>query len=71
MRPGEKMHEVLVSVDESHHTLEYDRFFVITPAHPWWHVAHWADGRRLPDGYCYASDTNTDWLSVEQLRSML
>mgnify|MGYP006277018879 FL=1 len=69
IRPGEKMHEVLVSEDEAHHTIEYDSFFVITPSHPWWRVAHWADGRRLPDGYRYASDTNSEWLSVEQLKT--
>ena len=71
IRPGEKMHEVLISEDEAHHAIEYDRFFVIKPAHPWWRVAHWSDGKPLPDGYRFASDTNTEWLSVEALQAFV
>lgn len=69
IRPGEKVHEVLVSEDEAHHAVEYEGFFVIKPAHPWWRVGNWADGTTLPDGFKFSSDTNRQWLTVEQLRT--
>lgn len=71
IRPGEKMHEVLVSEDEAHHTLEFDTFFVIKPAHPWWHVANWPDGKAVADGYRFTSDNNTHWLTVDELRAFV
>jgi UDP-N-acetylglucosamine 4,6-dehydratase len=71
VRPGEKLHEMLVSEHESRHTLEFDDMFVIQPQHPWWQKHHWTEGRTLPDGFCYASNTNPEWLSVEALRKMI
>jgi UDP-N-acetylglucosamine 4,6-dehydratase/5-epimerase len=71
IRPGEKVHEVLVSEDEAHHALEFDDFFIIKPAHPWWRVANWPDGRPVADGYRFSSDTNERWLSLDELRAMV
>jgi UDP-N-acetylglucosamine 4,6-dehydratase len=71
IRPGEKVHEVLVSEDEARHTVEHDGFFVITPAHPWWRATNWPDGKPVPDGYRFTSDTNTRWLSVDELRALM
>jgi UDP-N-acetylglucosamine 4,6-dehydratase len=71
IRPGEKVHEVLVSEDEARHTVEFENFFVIKPAHPWWRVANWADGTPVPDGYRFTSDTNTRWLSGDELRAFV
>lgn len=71
IRPGEKIHEVLVSGDEARHTLELDDMFVIQPAHPWWRVENWAHAQPLPDGYCYSSDTNTRWLTADELWQMI
>jgi UDP-N-acetylglucosamine 4,6-dehydratase len=71
IRPGEKLHEVLISEDEARHSVELDDAYVIQPAHPWWRVEHWADARPLTEGFRYASDTNTEWLSDEQLRSLI
>jgi len=71
IRPGEKLHEVLISSDESRHTVELEDMFVIQPAHPWWFSDNWAAGKSLPDGFRYASDTNSQLLSVEQLRQLL
>lgn len=68
IRPGEKVHEVLVSEDEAGHTLELDEMFVIEPTHPWWSGETWAHGRRLKEGFKYGSDTNPQKLSVEELR---
>lgn len=72
IRPGEKLHEVMVPEDDAHNTLEYDNYFVILPSH---HTAgsgyELNGGRRCPDNFRYSSDLNTEWLSVEQLQSML
>ncbi len=71
IRPGEKLHEVLISRDESRYTLELEDMFVIQPAHPWWKPANWSDAKPLPDGFKYASDKNNRWLTVEELRQMI
>ena len=70
IRPGEKLHEVLVSEDESHHTLEHEKFYVITPLHSWWRSGNWQSGQPVPTGFRFSSDANTQWLSVDDLRTL-
>lgn len=71
IRPGEKLHESLVSEDEARHSLELDGSFVIAPMHPWWKGHGEFAGRRLPEGFRYSSDTNPQWLTVDQLRELV
>ena len=71
IRPGEKVHEVLVSEDEARHTVELDDMYVIQPVHPWWRVENWSGAKPLPDGFRYTSDTNTHWLTVKELRRLI
>lgn len=71
IRPGEKMDEVLVSADEARHTLEMDDVYVIQPAHPWWKIEPWPDAKPLPDGFQYTSDTNSQWLSMDELKQLV
>ena len=71
IRPGEKLHEVMLTEDEARHSLRFDGFFVIEPEHPWWRREKWEGGKTLPDGFRYSSDNNTDWLTVEQLHQMI
>jgi UDP-N-acetylglucosamine 4,6-dehydratase len=71
IRPGEKLHEVLVSEDEAHHTAEYDGYYMIRPLHPWWRAASWADGTPVADGFRFSSDTNSRWLTVDDLRALV
>lgn len=71
IRPGEKIHEVLVSEDEAHHTVELDDLYIIKPLHPWYGVDHWADARALPDGFRFSSETNERWLGVDGLRQLI
>jgi UDP-N-acetylglucosamine 4,6-dehydratase len=71
IRPGEKLHEVLIPVDEARHALEFDDMYVVQPVHPWWGETSLLGGRPLPDGFSYGSDTNSQWLSVEDLRMMV
>lgn len=71
IRPGEKLHEVLVSEDEARNTLESDGMYVIQPAHPWWKPDHWGQVEALPEGFRYASETNAEWLTKRELRELI
>jgi UDP-N-acetylglucosamine 4,6-dehydratase len=71
IRPGEKLHEVLVSEDEARNTVELDDMYVIQPAHAWWSQQNWQDGQPLPDGFRYGSDSNVQWLTSEELHALL
>ena len=71
IRPGEKLHEVLVSEDEARNTLEADGMYVIQPSHPWWKPENWGQVGVLPEGFRYASDTNTEWLTKRELRDLI
>ncbi len=71
IRPGEKIHECLLTEDEVRHSLEFDNFFLIEPEHHWWKIRKHKEGRALRDGFRYTSDTNEDWLKVEDLRRMV
>jgi len=67
IRPGEKLHEVLLSEDEARHSVELDDMYVIQPACSWWVKDNWIHAQALPDGFRYVSDGNSRWLSAEQL----
>jgi UDP-N-acetylglucosamine 4,6-dehydratase/5-epimerase len=72
IRPGEKLHEVLVSEDEARHTLELEDMFVVEPHAALWFGHGWRQrGRALPEGFRYASDTNNRWLTPEEIRELL
>jgi UDP-N-acetylglucosamine 4,6-dehydratase len=71
IRPGEKLHEVLISEDEARNTLELQDMFVIQPAHTWWKRENWKAAQALPEGFRYASDSNPDWLTHEDLRELI
>jgi UDP-N-acetylglucosamine 4,6-dehydratase len=72
IRPGEKLHELLLTSDESRHAVEHGDVFVVLPEHPWWDddLAH-GHGKPVADGFAYASDTNDEWLGVEELAALL
>jgi len=72
IRPGEKVHEVLLTADESRHSVELGDRFVILPEHPWWTSDKaWKEGAEVPDGFVYSSDNNDDWLDAGTLRTLL
>lgn len=73
IRPGEKLHELLIAVEDAQNTLEFDDHFVIQ-SH--FYQADWqryscGEGRKVPDGFYYGSESNQDWLPVEKLRRFL
>jgi UDP-N-acetylglucosamine 4,6-dehydratase len=71
LRPGEKIHEVLVSEEEAPHTLEFPDMYVIQPTHNWWEAETWKEGDAMAEGFNYGSQNNTEWLSVDQLLEMV
>jgi UDP-N-acetylglucosamine 4,6-dehydratase len=72
IRPGEKLHEALINEDEARSTIELDDMFVVQPSSALWFGRYWQDkGRSLPDGFRYSSDTNPEWLSVDQIRALV
>jgi len=71
IRPGEKLHEVLISEDEVQQTLELDDMFIIKPAHPWWKNENWVKARPTCEGFRYASNSNPQLLTVDELEKMI
>jgi UDP-N-acetylglucosamine 4,6-dehydratase len=71
IRPGEKLHEVLLSEDEARHSIELEDSYLITPVHPWWKGQTVVSGGPLPPGFRYTSDNNTEWLDMDQLRALI
>jgi UDP-N-acetylglucosamine 4,6-dehydratase (inverting) len=72
IRPGEKLHEILITADESRHTIDAGEVFVVLPEQPWW-TAHpqWVAGKPLDEGFVYASNLNDEWLTPDALVTML
>jgi UDP-N-acetylglucosamine 4,6-dehydratase len=72
IRPGEKLHEVLISEDESRSTVEMEDMYVVQPNPNAWFGHDWqSEGRVLPAGFRFGSDNNPKWLNVSQIREMV
>ena len=71
IRPGEKLHEILISEDESRQALECDEMFVIEPLYPSWTFRSWEGGKRPAPGFRYSSDANSVWLSPAEMRELI
>ena len=70
IRPGEKVHEVLVAEDEARHSLELEDMYVVQPIHTWWRRENLSGGRQLADGFHYGSENNSKWLTIDELRAI-
>lgn len=72
IREGEKLHEIMVAVEDSPNTYEYDDYFIIYPQMVWSDQKKATPtGRRVPEGFSYSSGTNSQWLNVEQMKELL
>ena len=71
IRPGEKIHEILLTEDEARHSKEFRDYFVIEPEHPFWHEDHLKGGKQLPDGFRYTSVDNKEWLTKKDIIKMI
>jgi UDP-N-acetylglucosamine 4,6-dehydratase len=73
IRAGEKLHEIMVPEDDARRTIEMEDYFVIQPDHIFWgqeSMEKYKAGKKCPDGFKYSSDTNTKWLTVEELKEI-
>lgn len=70
IRPGEKLHEILVSEDEARSTIEMEDMYIIQPSHPWWTSSEYNKPSNLKDGFSYTSDNNTELLTEQALTEL-
>ena len=73
IRPGEKLHEQMIGVEDAHYTYEYSEHYKILPQ-----ICEWSSiesmikgGTRVPEGFCYTSDNNKEWMTITQLREWI
>jgi UDP-N-acetylglucosamine 4,6-dehydratase len=73
IRPGEKLHEQMISAEDAYYTYEYPEHFKILPT-----INNWAtcekrikDGKKVPEGFVYASDNNGEWMSDADLQGWI
>ena len=74
IRPGEKIHEEMITETDGLNTLEFDDHYVIFPAMKFYNAGQYLEkhgGKMCPDGFSYNSGTNAEWLTVEQLRNLI
>lgn len=72
IREGEKLHEIMLTREDSLHTYEYEKHFIVYPHYNWWRKKEIIPGGKLvPLEFEYSSGTNTEWLGVEDLRGKL
>ena len=72
IRPGEKLHEIMVTTEDSATTYEYDKHFIVYPQMTW-NDRQQPDlsGKKVEEGFSYSSDNNKEWLGVEDIRALL
>jgi len=71
IRPGEKLDEVMISIDDARNTKELEDSFVIQPVYPWWDNEYHSEGKPVPEGFEYSSNNNTVWLKIEDIKKIL
>ena len=71
IRPGEKLHELLLTAEEARRTLDAGYAYLVQPEHSFWNVAAVADTAPVAEDFVYSSDRNSSWLDVSTLREML
>jgi UDP-N-acetylglucosamine 4,6-dehydratase len=72
IRPGEKIHELMISKDDARNTLEFDSFYVVQPEFRFWtRRCSWDGGNKLPDEFEYNSETNPWRMTVDEMKEMI
>lgn len=72
IREGEKLHEIMVTREDSMLTYEYDKHFIVYPHFDWWEKDQiQPGGRKVEQGFEYSSGTNNQWLSVDEIKELL
>ena len=74
IRPGEKLHEIMITPDDAWNTAEFDDHYVIQPATDWWNRGDYlaaTGGKPVAEGFMYSSDSNPNWMQPAELRALL
>jgi len=73
IRPGEKLHEQMISFEDAPNTYEYkDHYKILPQIHEWCNDIHRIkNGTLVPDGFSYSSDNNQEWMTVEELKKWI
>ena len=72
IREGEKLHEIMVTREDSATTYEYEKHFIIYPHYTWWGKENiLPGGKKVEEGFEYSSGNNSQWLSIDDLKNML
>lgn len=71
IRPGEKLHELMIGEDDARRTRDMGTYYVVQPEFPWWSSTHIDCGTPVPEGFSYRSDTNPAQLGSDEVRDLL
>ncbi|MBA4367286.1 MAG: UDP-N-acetylglucosamine 4,6-dehydratase (inverting) [Desulfobacterium sp.] len=71
IRPGEKLHEALITVEDGRNTVKYNGMYIVMPQYEWWERKNYINATKLPEGFSYTSDNNKEWMSVDDLRMVI
>lgn len=74
IRPGEKLHELMIPEDDARHTIEFEDYFIIQPDFPWWdreYMLKSSGGKKCDDGFSYRSNTNDRFLTVDEIKKLV
>ena len=71
IRPGEKLHESLITEEDGRNTVANNGMYVVMPNYSWWERQNYDIGEKLPDGFIYTSNNNDEWLTVDDLKNII
>ncbi len=74
IRPGEKIHEEMITPSDSYNSYDLGKFYVILPTNPTWNLNDYLkkyNGKKLKEGFSYNSGTNTEWVSIRDLKNLI
>ena len=71
IRPGEKLHETMITEDDSRYTLELDDRYIITPVLSFWNNHYKIVGKKVSENFTYKSDTNVEWIRNDEMLELL
>lgn len=71
IRPGEKLHESLITAEDGRSTVKHDGMYVIMPEHRWWEEGKYETDKKVPEGFEYTSDKNEEWMSIDNLNKII
>ena len=70
IRPGEKLHESLITEEEGRSTIQYNGMYIILPEHAWWERKNYNGAKKVAEGFSYRSDMNNKWLTINDLKAL-